>query len=72
MRLALARLPRSDREVLLLSEWEDLTGNEIAQVLGCSVSAATVRLHRARRRIKALLATQGAEGLSNQVEVFDS
>jgi len=72
VRLALARLPRSDREVLLLSEWEDLSAKEIAQVLGCSVSAASVRLHRARRRIKVLLATHGASSLSTEVEVYDS
>ena len=56
----------------MLSEWEDLSAKEIAQVLGCSVSAASVRLHRARRRIKVLLATHGASSLSTEVEVYDS
>jgi RNA polymerase sigma factor (sigma-70 family) len=49
---ALARLRKLDREVLLLSEWEELTPAEIAVVLGCAPSTARGRLHRARRRFR--------------------
>jgi RNA polymerase sigma factor (sigma-70 family) len=45
----LLRLNERDREILMLSYWDDLTTAELAQTLGCSASAAAVRLHRARR-----------------------
>jgi RNA polymerase sigma factor (sigma-70 family) len=48
---ALERLSAQDREVLRLAAWEDLDPREIAVALGCSVNAAKVRLHRARRRL---------------------
>jgi len=47
---ALAALPETDRELLLLVAWDDLTPAQAAQVVGCSAGAALVRLHRARRR----------------------
>lgn len=47
---ALAALSDADREVLLLSVWEDLDRVAIAEVLGCSKANVSVRLHRARRR----------------------
>ena len=50
---ALRRLSRRDREVLLLSEWEDLSPAEIAAVLGCLTVTARGRLHRARHRFRA-------------------
>ena len=52
---ALARLPVTDREVLRLSAWEDLEPREIAEVLGITSNAASIRLHRARRRLADLL-----------------
>lgn len=45
----LSRLRERDREVLMLSYWDELTTAEVSQTLGCSPSAAAVRLHRARR-----------------------
>lgn len=47
---ALAALSERDREVLLLSVWEDLDRAAIADALGCSKTNVSVRLHRARRR----------------------
>ncbi|MHA7295077.1 RNA polymerase sigma factor [Arthrobacter sp. HLT1-21] len=56
-------LRESDREVLLLAYWDDLTIADIAQVLGCSQPAAKVRLHRARKAfaktIPPVLLTEG-------------
>ena len=52
---ALHRLSDADQEVLRLSAWEDLTGADIAAVLNCSNSAAAVRLHRARQRLRMLM-----------------
>jgi RNA polymerase sigma factor (sigma-70 family) len=48
---AFARLGEEDRELLALAAWEELDAGEIATVLGCSRNAATIRLHRARRRL---------------------
>jgi RNA polymerase sigma-70 factor (ECF subfamily) len=45
----LAKLGGKHREVLMLAYWDGLTTAELAQSLGCSVSAAGVRLHRARK-----------------------
>jgi RNA polymerase sigma factor (sigma-70 family) len=59
---ALRRLGALDREVLLLAEWEDLAPAEIAQVVGCLTVTARGRLHRARRRFRAVFEElQGAE-----------
>lgn len=46
------RLSPSDRQVLLLVAWEELSGAELAAALGCSRGAAAVRLHRARTRLR--------------------
>lgn len=53
---ALRRLPEDDREVLRLTAWEQLAHDEVALALGVSRSAARMRLHRARRRLAAVLA----------------
>ncbi|QQQ62480.1 RNA polymerase sigma factor [Paenarthrobacter ureafaciens] len=45
----LSRLKDKDREILMLAYWDDLTTAELAESLGCSPSAAAVRLHRARK-----------------------
>ena len=52
---AVAGLDPRDREILTLAAWEGLGTREIASVLGCSPNAAAVRLHRARRRLTAVL-----------------
>lgn len=49
---ALARLDRDDREVLLLSRFQELSFAEIAGILECSVGAAKVRAHRALRELR--------------------
>jgi RNA polymerase sigma-70 factor (ECF subfamily) len=51
----MADLSDEDRELLLLVSWEALTPGEAAKVLGISSIAARSRLHRARRRLRALL-----------------
>lgn len=45
---ALLRLRDKEREILLLAYWDDLSIAGMGEVLGCSASAAKVRLHRAR------------------------
>ena len=56
LREALGRLSRMDREALLLIGWEGLDHDAAAHVLGCTVVAFKVRVHRARRRLARLLA----------------
>jgi RNA polymerase sigma-70 factor (ECF subfamily) len=51
---ALRRLRPRDREVLLLAEWEGLSAAQIAATLGCLTVTARGRLHRARRRFRAV------------------
>lgn len=52
---AVASLRPLDAEVLRLWAWDDLTLPQIADALGISVNAATIRLHRARTRLRAEL-----------------
>jgi RNA polymerase sigma factor (sigma-70 family) len=52
---AMRDLGEEDRELLLLVSWEELSPGEAAKVLGISSLAARSRLHRARRRLRALL-----------------
>ena len=52
---ALSLLAERDREVLLLTAWDGLSSDEAAAVLGCSRTAMKVRLHRAKRRLRAAL-----------------
>ncbi len=49
---ALARLDRDDREVLLLSRFQELSFAEISGILECSVGAAKVRAHRALAELR--------------------
>lgn len=52
LHVALSRLDRGDREVLLLSRFQDLSFAEVATILECSVGAAKVRAHRALRELR--------------------
>ena len=53
---AWAQLSSSDREVLALVAWEELSVADAARVFGCTAPVFSVRLHRARRRLQRLLA----------------
>ncbi len=55
LRGALAGLSETDREVLLLTAWDDLDRGQVAKALGCSRANVAVRLFRARRRLEAAL-----------------
>jgi len=55
VREAIGQLKPAEREVLALVLWERLSHHEAAVVLGCSVNAVAVRLHRARRRVRDVL-----------------
>jgi RNA polymerase sigma-70 factor (ECF subfamily) len=49
---ALAELPETQRTALLLCRQEDLSYEEIARVLGCSLSATKSLIHRGRETLK--------------------
>ena len=49
---ALDRLPEHYRAVLVLKDVEELSNEEVAQVIGDSVAAVKTRLHRARMALR--------------------
>lgn len=57
---ALWALPESEREVLLLVAWEQLTPAEAADVLGIPQGTARSRLHRARLALRLALNQEDA------------
>lgn len=56
---ALEALEPDDREILVLRELEELTGEETAAALGIGLAAMKSRLHRARLRLAAELRRGG-------------
>lgn len=58
MQQAIAELPITFREVVILRDMEELSVNETAEALGISVSLVKVRLHRARLLLQKILAPQ--------------
>ena len=52
---AIAGLPENQRTALLLCQQEELSYEEIAAVLGCSLSATKSLIHRGRETLKARL-----------------
>jgi RNA polymerase sigma-70 factor (ECF subfamily) len=61
LRRALERLSETDREVLLLIAWEELSPAQAAAVLDVTAATVRVRLHRARRRLARALLREGGE-----------
>ena len=51
---AIGALPETERQVLLLLAWEELSYDEIAQALGVPVGTVRSRLSRGRARLAAL------------------
>ena len=49
---AIQRLPEPQREALVMATDQDMSYEEIARVLGCSVAAIKVRIHRARLALR--------------------
>jgi RNA polymerase sigma-70 factor (ECF subfamily) len=59
---AVERLPEHYRAVLLLRDVEELSSEEVAEVLGESVASVKSRLHRARMALRELLTRRYASG----------
>lgn len=56
---ALARLPVGYRTVIVLHDVEGLEHEEVAQILGCHVGTSKSQLHKARARLREMLAADG-------------
>jgi RNA polymerase sigma-70 factor, ECF subfamily len=56
---ALARLPTGYRTVIVLHDVEGLEHEEVASILGCHVGTSKSQLHKARARLRELLAADG-------------
>ena len=67
LRQAVGRLERTDREILLLREFEQLSYAEIAELLRLPLNTVRSRLFRARRALRDLLATPAPKPLAIQV-----
>jgi RNA polymerase sigma-70 factor (ECF subfamily) len=61
----LQALPEKQREVFHLREVEELTYQDIADVLSLSVSDVKVNLHRARTKVKEFITKTNAYGIAN-------
>ncbi len=55
LRGLLCRLPKKDARVFALRFFEELTYDEIADALGLSINQVGVTLHRARKRLAAMI-----------------
>lgn len=53
---ALAKLTPDKREVLVLSRFQEMKYEEIAQLLGCAVGTVKVRVHRALKDLREIYA----------------
>lgn len=51
-------LPGEYRAALLLHDLEDLGAAQVAEICGCSLATAKIRIHRARKRLKDALSGQ--------------
>src|SRR5262249_54682123 len=49
---ALQRLPEEKREVLVLSRYQEMKYEQIAELMGCEVGAVKVRVHRALKELR--------------------
>jgi len=59
VREAIQQLPLEFREVLILREYEDLSYEDIASVVGCPRGTVMSRLGRARSKLRSLLSGKG-------------
>ena len=61
LRTALARLPEEDRELLMLVRWDGLSLRDAGEVLGVPEGTVSSRLHRARTKLRTILAELNTE-----------
>jgi RNA polymerase sigma-70 factor (ECF subfamily) len=63
---ALGSLSEDDRELIILIAWDGLNPAQAAAVLGIEPGAARVRLHRARKRLRAAMSDDDLEVATRQ------
>jgi RNA polymerase sigma factor (sigma-70 family) len=66
--MALGDIAPSDREVLLLVAWADLSCEETAQALGVPAGTVRSRLHRARKKLRAALGGADPTALREELQ----
>lgn len=64
---AVGALPVAYREVLILSEYEELPVSEIAEITGAEAGTVRVRLHRARNALKKALIEREGRGCTKTI-----
>jgi RNA polymerase sigma-70 factor, ECF subfamily len=67
VRVAIQQLPVEFREIIILREYEELSYQEIAGLLGCPIGTVMSRLARARSRLRDLLSDR-PQAASSQKE----
>ena len=55
LRRAIEQLPDSQRDALLLSHFEELSSQDVAEILGTRAGTVRVRVHRAVQRLRQIL-----------------
>lgn len=63
---ALGQLRRADREILQLAAWDELSGPEIAAVLGIALPAVQQRISRAKKRLARQLQSEPVSNISEE------
>ena len=64
---ALAKLPKTDREIITLVEWEGLQRQQVAEMLFLSKSAIDKRIKRAHRKLAVALNATSQDVLTTPV-----
>jgi RNA polymerase sigma factor (sigma-70 family) len=67
VQVALKKLPQNLREIVALREFEDLSYQEISEIVGIPVGTVMSRLSRARVQLKALLIENEDGGCRNEM-----
>jgi RNA polymerase sigma-70 factor, ECF subfamily len=64
VRDAIEQLPEEFREIIILREYEELSYQEIAQILQCPAGTVMSRLARARSRLRTILSARRSKAAS--------
>ena len=62
IKAAIEQLPSDQREAIILREYEELSYDEIANILGCSLANVKVLIYRARTQLKTTIPSFIKEG----------
>jgi RNA polymerase sigma factor (sigma-70 family) len=60
---AMLKLPDEKREVLILSRYQEMKYEQIAEVMGCEVGTVKVRVHRALKELREIFLKLSSERL---------